>query len=188
MGTYSSSEVAHRAGVDAGYVDRLVDLGILTPDTAGTFAPSDVPRTRLVQTLERAGAPLDGIAAAVRNGDVSLAFMDQPFYERFAPLSDVTFEQFAERTGVPVPLVMVIREAIGFGVPQPDDRMREDELRIAPVVQRLLETGSRPAVVERLLRVWGESMRRIAETEGDWWHTDVEMPLLESGLSEREVP
>jgi adenylate cyclase len=183
---YSAQDVAHRAGVDAGFVDRLVELGILTPE-GGAFAPSDVPRTRLVRTLERGGAPLDGIAAAIRNGDVSLAFMDTPFYERFASLSGMTFEELAAKTGVPVMLLMVIREAIGFGQPQPEDKVREDELRIASVVQRLLETGSRPVVVERLLRVSGESMRRIAETEGDWWHTDVEMPLLASGLSEREM-
>jgi adenylate cyclase len=51
----------------------------------------------------------------------------------------------------------------------------------------LLETGSRPAVVERLVRVYGESMRRVAEMEGDWWHTEVETPLLESGMGEREM-
>jgi adenylate cyclase len=173
--------------VDAEYVDRLVELGILTSGDGETFMPSDVPRTRLVRTLERGGAPLDGIAAAIRSGDVSLAFMDTPFYERFASLSGTTFEELAAKTGTPVTLLMVIREAIGFGQPQSEDRVREDELRIASVVQRLLETGSRPAVVERLLRVMGESMRRIAETEGDWWHTDVEMPLLESGMSEREM-
>jgi hypothetical protein len=65
--------------------------------------------------------------------------------------------------------------------------VREDELRIAPVIQRLLETGSRPAVVERLVRVYGESMRRVAEMEGNWWHTEIETPLLESGMEEREM-
>jgi hypothetical protein len=30
-------------------------------------------------------------------------------------------------------------------------------------------------------------MRRTAEMEGRWWHTEVEMPLLESGMGEAEM-
>jgi adenylate cyclase len=187
MDVYSAHELAQRAGVEVDYIARLVELAILTPVEAQTFSPGDVPRVRLVLSLERAGVPLEGISTAIRGGDLSLAFMDQPFYERFASLSTMTFEELAAKTGVPIELLMVVREAIGFGQPQPHDRVREDELRIAPVIERLLETGSRPAVVERLLRVWGESMRRIAETEGSWWHTEMEMPLLESGMSESEM-
>jgi adenylate cyclase len=180
-------EVASRAGVDADYLQRLVELRILTPGQGDTFSGGDVPRVRLVRTLDQAGVPLDGLAIAIRDGHISLAFMDNPFYERFAPLSDVTFQELAATRSIPVELLLVVREAIGFGHPNPEDRVREDELRIAPVIQRLLETGSRPAVVERLFRVYGESMRRVAEMEGNWWHTEVETPLLDSGMEEREM-
>jgi hypothetical protein len=118
-----------------------VELGILTPEEDGTFRPADVPRARLVQTLEQGGVPLEGMAAAIRTGDLSLAFMDAPFYEQFASLSGETFQAVAEKTGIPVKLLVVVREAIGFGQPRPKDRVREDELRIAPTIQRLLETG-----------------------------------------------
>jgi adenylate cyclase len=184
---YRRQEVAERAGVDLAYVARLVELGILTPDSQDRLGGGDVRRVRLAQTLDRAGVPLEGIGAAIRSGAMSLAFLDQPFYERFASLSSVTFKDLAERTGIPIELLMIVREAIGFAQPRPEDRVREDELRIAPVIERLLATGSRAAVVERLLRVWGESLRRIAETEGDWWRSEVEMPLLASGMNEREM-
>jgi adenylate cyclase len=184
---YSGQEVADRAGVDLAFVTRLVERDIVTPDTQDRFSGGDVRRVRLAYALDRAGVPLDGIGAAIRSGAISLAFLDQPFYERFASLSGVTFRALAEETGIPIDLVMVVREAIGFGQPGPEDRVREDELRIVPVIKRLLETGSRPVVVERLLRVWGESLRRIAETEGEWWRSEVEAPLLASGMSEREM-
>lgn len=186
MTELSATDLARRTGVDEDYVRRLAELGLLSPD-GSMFRPSDVPRVRLVRSLDRAGVPLDEIGAAIREGRVSLAFMDSPFYERFSALSDVTFEELASRTGIPVELLMVIREAIGFGQPQPEDRLREDELRIVPTVQLLLETGTRPATAERLLRVYGESMRRIGEMEGHWWQTEMEQPLLESGMSEAEM-
>jgi hypothetical protein len=49
---YTRQEVARRAGVDPGYVDRLVELGILTPAAADAFSPGDAIRSRWVQSLE----------------------------------------------------------------------------------------------------------------------------------------
>jgi DNA-binding transcriptional MerR regulator len=73
---HTRQEVAQRAGVDPGYVDRLVELGILTPDVGGAFSSGDVLRARWLQSLERAGVPLEGIADAVRDGALSFSFMD----------------------------------------------------------------------------------------------------------------
>ena len=54
------------AGVDTGYVDMLVELGILRPDNGGAFSSGDVRRARWIESLESAGVPLDEMAAAVR--------------------------------------------------------------------------------------------------------------------------
>jgi hypothetical protein len=82
---------------------------------------------------------------------------------------------------------MVMRETIGFARPRPEDLVREDELRIAPAIELQLSRGFKSAVIERWLRVYGESLRRIAETEADWWHTEIEVPHLASGLDEAEM-
>ena len=39
MDGYSRQEVAGKAGVDVGYVDRLVEQAILKPGTEGTASP-----------------------------------------------------------------------------------------------------------------------------------------------------
>lgn len=119
MSEYSLQAVAHRAGVVPDYVKRLVELGILTRGKGDTFSGGDVPKVRLVQTLDQAGVPLDGLAFAIRDGHISLAFMASPFYERFAPLSDVTFQEISAKRSIPVDLLMVVREAIGFGTRTP---------------------------------------------------------------------
>jgi adenylate cyclase len=187
VGAYSTSEVEARAGVEPGYVGRLVARGVVARDADGRFSAGDVRRVRLVAALDRAGIPIDGVAEAIRRGQISLAFMDQSFYDRFAPLTSVTFETLAGHSGVPLDLLMVVREAIGFGQPEPNDRVREDEQQLAAVVVRLLEVGTRPAVIERMLRTWGESLRRIAEMEGEWWLNEVERPFREAGMSEGEI-
>ena len=187
MSGYSRQEVAQRAGVDPDYVDRLVELGFLTPDAGDAFSPGDVLRARWVQSLERAGVPLEGMAAAVRDGALSFSFMDATVFDRFAGVSGTTFHQLSARTGIPIELLMVVREAFGFAEPRPQDPVREDELSVVPVIELQLSTGSRPVVIERWLRVYGDSLRRIAETETASWRSEVEMPLLESGMTESEL-
>jgi adenylate cyclase len=184
---YSRQEVARKAGVDREYVDQLVDLGILKPRTEDTFSHGDVLRARWVQSLERAGVPLDGMAAAVRDGALSFTYLDASAFDRFGGLSDTTFNELSARTGIPLELLMVVREAVGFAEPRPEDLVREDELSVVPVIELQLLSGFRPVVIERWLRVCGDSVRRFAETETDWWHSQVELPLLEGGMTEREM-
>jgi adenylate cyclase len=58
---------------------------------------------------------------------------------------------------------------------------------VVPAIELQLKKGFRPVVIERWLRVCADSLRRIAETETDGWHTEVMMPLLESGMTDGEM-
>jgi adenylate cyclase len=183
VGEHSRQEVARRAGVDPAYVDRLVELGILRPGQDDAFSQSDVLRARWVHGLEEAGVPLDGMATAVRDGTLSFSYLDASAFDRFAEVSNTTFRQLSESTGIDMDLLKVVREAVGFAEPRPEDRVREDELSVVSAIELQLSNGVRPLVIERWLRVCADSLRRIAETETDWWRTDVERPLLEGGMS-----
>jgi len=184
---YTRQEVAQRAGVDPDYVDRLVELGILRPGAADAFSPGDVLRARWLQSLERAGVPLEGLAAAVRDGILSFSYLDVAAFDRFAGLSGTTFQQLSAQTGIPLELLMVVREAFGFAEPRPEDTVRENELSVVPAIELQLAKGFRPVVIERWLRVCGDSLRRIAETETAGWHSEVVTPLLASGMTESEM-
>ena len=184
---YTRQEVAQRAGVGPDYVDRLVDLGILTPDAGPAFSPGDALRARWLQSLELAGVPLEGLAAAIRDGALSFSFLDVAAYDRFGGLSGTTFQQLSAETGIPLELLLVVREAFGFAEPGPQDTVRQDELSVVPVIELQLAKGFRPLVIERWLRVYGDSLRRIAETEAAWWDSEVEMALVASGMTEGEM-
>lgn len=183
----SKQDVADRAGVDPGYVDRLVELGILKPGSRDMYSPGDVRRARWVQGFERAGVPLEGMATAVRDGALSFSYLDAIAFDRFAGVSKTTFRELSERTGVPMDLLLVVREAHGFAEPRPDDHVREDELAVVPAIELLLSFGIRPEAIKRLLRAYGDGLRRIVETETDWYRTEVELPLLEGGMTEVEM-
>jgi adenylate cyclase len=127
------------------------------------------------------------MAAAVRAGALSFSFLEVPAFDRFSEVGDTTFRELSERTAVPFELLKVVREAAGFAEPTPEDRVREDELSIVPAIEFQLSSGFQPIAIERWLRVCGDSMRRIAETETDWYRTEVVMPLLEKGMTEGEM-
>jgi adenylate cyclase len=187
VSAYSRQEVAQRAGVDPDYLDRLVELGILTPAAGDAFSPGDVIRARWVQSLERAGVPLEGMAAAVRDGALSFSFMDETAFDWFAGLSGTTFQELSSRTGIPLELLMVVREAFGSAEPRPQDYVHQNELSAVPAIELQLSEGFRPVVIERWLRVCGDSLRRIAATETAGWHSEVVTALLGSGMPEVEM-
>jgi adenylate cyclase len=142
---------------------------------------------RWVRGLELAGVPLDGIGAAVRSGALSFSFLEANAFDRFGGLSPTTFRDLSAHTGIPLELLTVVREALGFAEPQAEDAVREDELSVVPVIELQLSVGFRPVVIERWLRACGDSLRRIAETETEWYRTEVVQPLLDTGMNQGEV-
>ena len=187
MDGFSEQQVALRAGVDPDFVAKLVDFEVLAPAGDGTFTEGDVRRARLYQGLERTGLPLEAVREALDAGQLSFGWLDNPLYDLIAPLSPRSFEDVAEETGIPIDVLRALREAIGFALPEPDDRMREDELRVVPILQILIARGIPASVLDQLLRVYGDSLRRIAEVEADWWHRYVVVPSLASGKTEVEM-
>jgi class 3 adenylate cyclase len=185
--SHSRREVARKAGVDLDDVDRMIEAGLLQPGPGDTFSEADVRRARWIRGLELSGVLLDDMAAAVRDGALSFEFLGSPAFDRFAGHSETTFGQLSERTGVPFGLLAVVREAAGFAEPSPDDQVREHELAVVPAIELQLEVGFRPEVIEGWLRTSGDSLRRIAETEAEWWKTEVTTPLVEEGMHEGEM-
>jgi adenylate cyclase len=186
VGGISERDVAERAGVESAYVARLIDVGLLAPAEDGTFTEGDARRARLYQALERAGLPIDALVEAIERGELSFEFLDHPVYDRFARLTSRSFRDVSSQEGIPLELLLVVREAVGLAQANGDDQVREDELQVVPLIRGQLSMGFDPVVVERMLRVYGDALRRITETEADWWRTQVTQPSLASGMDMTE--
>jgi class 3 adenylate cyclase len=183
MNGLSASELADLVGVTEVEVERLVDLGILVArDGVGPFLQSDVPKVRLATACEQAGLPMEGIAAAIRAGRLSFAFLEAEPFRRWAVRSTLTYRQVSQDTGVPLELLGSALESMGFARMGPDEPMREDELEIVPFVQLGHATGVFDlAWLTRLGRAHVEGLRLINTAWGEAYQARFEGPVLASG-------
>ena len=187
MDRYDAQAAAERSGGALDEVVRLSEIGILTGDGSDGYSDADVRRIQVALALGQAGLSIDDLGSLVRAGTISLEFIDDAGYRVFSALSDVTFDDLSRRTGIPVQQLVVVRDVTGGRPAAPGDRVREDELEIVPLIEYQLEIGFRWSAVERALRVYAESLRRIAEGEAEWWRSEVQEPLQERGAPAREL-
>jgi len=181
------NELAERAGVPTSYVDRLIELGIVCAGEEGMFSDADVYRVRFVWASDRGGLSIEAIARAIHDGRFSLAFLDGPQF-RWAPLSPRTYAEVADEVGVPLEFVLAFEEALGKVRPSPDDPAPSDLGALLEAPRVAMDAG----VIDdrthlRLIGVYADALRRIAETEGDVFHRLIEVPRLEAGLSHGEM-
>jgi adenylate cyclase len=173
--------LAQRAGVDVAFVEQLVALGALAERRDGQPTEGDVRRVRVLQGLVQGGIPIDVLAEAQRIGALALEFVEQPSYDRFSAHEPQTFRQVADERAIPIELLLAVREASGSATLDPDDHVRTSELPFVPFLERALRAGVSPASLERTIRVAGDGMRRIAETEADYWAREILAPLIAAG-------
>jgi adenylate cyclase len=187
MKELSAFELADLAGVTEAEALRLVELGVLVPrEGPGPFLEPDVRKVRLATACERAGLPMAGIAAAIRAGRLSFAFLEATPYRRWAARSAQTYRQVSQDTGVPLELLGSALEAIGFARMAPDEQIREDELEVVSLLQVGLSSGFLDQLWStRLGRGYAEGLRLIAQVERELWQARFMAPLLAAGADQR---
>jgi adenylate cyclase len=168
-------------------VQRLVELGILAArDNPDPFLETHVPKVRLAAACERAGLPMEGIAAAIRSGRLSFAFLEAALYRRWAVRTGPTYGQVSQETGVPVELLASALEAMGFAPMAPEESITEDELEVVALLQRGLASGRLDlAVFTRVGRAHAEGLRLIVRAWNQVYRARFEGPLLAAGCDQQ---
>jgi adenylate cyclase len=185
----TAADLARLAGVTEAEIGRLVDLGILVPrEGAAPFRAGDMQKVRLARACERAGLPMEAIAAAIAAGRLSFAFLEAAPYHRWAAPSARTYRQVSQETGVSLEALRETLEAMGFTWTSPDERVREDELEVVPLVGLAAASGILDQVwMTRVGRAYAEGMRLAATVENEAYRARFERPVLDSGLGQRRA-
>lgn len=187
MPTLSFEELANQAEVSLGFVERLIELGALESKIDGaTYDSADAGRVRLLHAWEEAGLPPEDIMSLVRAGELSISWLDAPVIARDVRL-DATFEQLCSEDEVPLRTVQALYEAIGFAPPQAADHVRAGDRGLVDLLRNFMGAGAGEAPTLRLLRVYADSVRRMAKAEAELFESAIEEPLRRAGRSEGEL-
>jgi adenylate cyclase len=182
----TAAGLAALAGVPETEIARMVGVGVLVPrEGPAPFLARDVHKLRLAVACERAGLPLNGIAAAIRAGRLSFAFLEGAPYQRWAVPSTRTYRQVADETGIPLDVLRRTMEAMGFTWASADEPIREDELEVVPLVQLAFSSGIfDQAWMARVGRAYAEGLRLAATVENEAYRARFEGPVLDAGLGQ----
>ena len=178
----SLTEAARRSGVPQSTLKRWAEEKIV-PVRKGRWTPAAAAQARVVARMRDRGYSLDDLKEAGREGRLAFAFAEDLFVEEEGEL---TVESIARDTGMEVELIERILVMMGTpGVGQanltPADAMA---LRICGEV---LEAGFPLVAFLQLVRVYVQSLRRIAEAEVRLFHLYVHEPLIRDGVPELQM-
>lgn len=189
MEELSAEELATRSGTTLEEVERFARLKILSA-TNPPFRTGDVTRVRLLQALEQSGIMPDDVGRAIESGEFSFAFVDALFPATgSAGFSDLDFEEVCRQFGFSMAFVQDVYAGLGLPQPSPSDRIRQDDLAMAPILQAFMGlpmAGSEGAITYAT-RFWGENLHRLTQAQTRFFETYVMGPLLRSGLTEHQM-
>jgi adenylate cyclase len=183
----TEEEVARRAGTTRERVRELVELGILARGTGadGTFRRGDALRAQLVEELGAFGIPAARVAAAISDGALSLSYLD--WFPDPPPHAGQTHAELCDELGIPFRLVERMYSGFGLPRPQPDARVRQEDLEIISDLPILFGAGLGEGEILRAARLWGDGVRRVAQHQVHSFHELVEEPFRRQGLSDDQV-
>ena len=181
----TEDELVERTGLEREHLRRLADLGILERVDDGTYPRREIVRARAIAEIESLGVDPEGIARAVETGHLSLGFLEST--GRRFPRSEKTFAEAANGLGIPFATLERLYVAYGLARPEPDEHIREEDLKEIGVLSALFGSGVDQEEVLRFSRVWGDAARRVAEYLIHHFHVAVEEPFRRQGLGDNEA-
>ena len=178
----SLAEAARRAGVSQSTLKRWAADRVV-PVRDGEWTPAAAAQARVVARMRDRGHSLREIRGAVRDGRLAFGYVEDllPAAERGR-----SRQEAAEAVGLDDELVERIMTLLG--VPTANaDRLSDDDLEAIAIIKRVLDAGLPLVALLQLIRVYAQSMRRIAEAEVRLFHLYVHEPLIDDGVPALEM-
>jgi adenylate cyclase len=180
------TQLAIKAGTEVATVRDLVRLGILQlgPD----FPEGSVSRVRLAVQLQESGVSLEDVARAIAAGDLSMEFVDRALFRPTqVDMLDTTYRDLADRLDVSKRFAADVLVALGVPALAEDSAVREDDAETMEALARMTALGVDERVMIRLFQIMADNLRKMSRAASEMWRSGIQRPLLESGLSHREL-
>jgi adenylate cyclase len=173
----SINEAARISGVSPPTLKRWASDGVI-PVRRGRWTVAAAAQARVVSRMRDRGHSLDELRRAVRDGRLAFGYV-----EDLLPKSERAFTraQAAERAGLEEELIERIMSLLGTPTAI-EGTLTEQDADAMEQIAEVLKVGFPLVAMLQLIRVYAQSIRKIAEAEVRLFHLFVHEPLIRQGV------
>jgi adenylate cyclase len=178
----SLAEASRRSGVSTSTLKRWAEEKVV-PVRRGRWTAAAAAQARVVARMRERGHTLEELRKAGGEGRLSFGLVE----ELFPPVAEQrTVEEVAGETGLEPQLIE--RILVILGTPLERERvLGPDDVTALRHCARVLAAGFPLVAFLQLVRVYVQSMRRIADAEVRLFHLYVHEPMIRDALPELEI-
>src|SRR3954454_12292094 len=175
----SLDEFAAMIDTPAERVQEWTDAGLLDPAGHGSFDEFDLLRVMTIRHYRALGYNPQALAEALSSENVE-PFLADYIYPRGPELS---IDEAAAKIGIDPEALQSLRTALGFT----RATMLEGDLKLFEGFHVIFASGMPFEAVLEGARVFGDTLRRLAEAETRLVHVHIHERLEEAGAEEEEI-
>ncbi len=182
-GTISLSDAARISGVSASTLKRWVRAKVI-PVKNDRWTPTAAAQARVVARMRERGHSLEELRRAVRDGRLAFGYVEDLLPgSREKPIS---LAEAAARTGLEEELIERVMTLLGTPTAL-EGSLSEPDVEAVKYMADVLGAGFPLVALLQLVRVYAQSIRKIAEAEVRLFHLYVHEPLIRQGVDALEM-
>jgi len=181
--TISLNEAAQISGVSPGTLKRWAEAGVI-PVRNGRWTTPAAAQARVVARMRERGHSLDELRRAVRDGRLAFGFVEDLLPGRRE--HPVDRREAASRTGLEEELIERVMTLLGTPTAL-EGSLNEQDVGAVEYLAAILGAGFPLVALLQLVRVYAQSIRKIAEAEVRLFHLYVHEPLIAQGVDALEM-
>jgi adenylate cyclase len=178
----SLSEASRIAGVSTSTLKRWAADDLIPVDD-GQWTRASAAQARVIARMRERGYSVDAIREAARGGRLAFGYAEELFQ---VSESRYTREEAAERAGLEPELIERLMTLLGTPMGA-EGRLNEEDLRAMRHSADVLATGFPLVAFLQLVRVYAQSIRRVADAEVRLFHLYVHEPLMQEEVPPLEI-
>ena len=178
----SLAEASRIAGVSTSTLKRWADDDLI-PLEGRRWTRASAAQARVIARMRERGYSVDAIREAARGGRLAFGYAEDIFQ---VPVGHHTQEQAAELTGLEPELIDRLMTLLGTPMGA-DGRLNEQDLGAMRHCANVLASGFPLVAFLQLVRVYAQSIRKVADAEVRLFHLYVHEPLMQEELPPLEI-
>ncbi len=179
----SLNEAARIAGVSTGTLKRWAAAKVI-PLRGGRWTSAAAAQARVVARMRERGHSLEELRGAVREGRLAFGFVEDLIPG--AREQTVDLAEAAERTGLEEELIDRLMTLLGTPTAL-EGTLSEQDVDAVEQMAAVLRAGFPLVALLQLVRVYAQSIRKVAEAEVRLFHLFVHEPLIRQGVDALEM-